>query len=194
MSRDPKSHDLIKTGLLTPFGTASTDKGVGSAVKVDVSKQVSSSLTLADFNWLGTGDQTLRQDKGKGLGKGKGPGKFKISSRGEETSLDHTFTDKIDGSGPILNNHMRNDISSSRNKNEESVHGNESTYSSEEDSPTRKERRKRKKALEEEEVESEDELVHVNWVRRGSGRSDRKRRGGGGEDDGDYNQYKERMR
>ena len=192
-SHDTVSHDLIKTGLLTPFGTTSTDKGVGSNKRAGTGKGVESesrpsiekedtpTVSLAEFDWLGLKEPSSSVSRDKG----KGPGKFKVAVKEKTTEKREMPNTSFDSS--IQD---RNENQSDRNKDREyNPHGNESEYDTPTSDESNKERRlgrKRKLRPLSDEFDSEEDTR--------SKRSKRKKGNGCGQDDGDVRLYKERLR
>ena len=214
------SHDLVKSGLLTPFGTSSTDRGVGTSKINDRSRKVTPSLTLTDFNWLG-----LKQNQPPGQkGKGKGPAKLKTppsSSGNNEVPLrtgqsdSHTgdfgnessndFGMKYEESSIVCkseheitgNGNESNSIQTPKNEDEDYEPGNESEddlYITDEELGGVEERGSKKRRIRELSSgdDSDGELVHVNWSKKPVGRSSRRK--SSCLDDGDETIFKERIK
>ena len=195
-SHDQESHDLIKSGLLTPFGTTSSDKGIGSAAisRPNLPREDTPSISLADFNWLGLEEQStvattaaaVSSSSNADKGKGKGPGKLKVNYKSESPSSDST-----PHSGSAASSNWNGN--GRMNMDNEYVPGKESGDDdlSEESllqlaSGRRKRRKPRPLANKE---DSEEEMVHLNWTK-----GNKRRKGGCGQDDGDIRLYKERIR
>ena len=172
-SHDQQSRDLIKSGLLTPFGTTSTDKGVGSAAVTDSPKEdTPPSFALAEFDWLGLQEQSMTIK-----GKGKCPGKMKVAREGS--------CDRRDGSD------KRGTMSI---MNEDISHRNESWNDVTNDKVLNIKRKRRKPRPPTEDEDSDGDVVHVNWGRaQKSNKRTRKKGCGCGHDDGDVRLYKERL-
>ena len=205
--------ELIRTGLLTPFGSSSSISNISATHQEGshdrhVRKSSSPAVSLADFDWLGITSRT--GDKGKG--KGKGPIKSKSTDK-----LSCTDQLKSSSSTPFKNMHLSSNTRthSSQYENDSAVdlrtesesqparYGSEDvdyrpgseasddSYETDDELGGVVEKRKRKRELISD--ESDDELIQVNWSKKKkSGKV--KRRGSGITDDGDEEVYKTRMR
>ena len=212
------SHDLVKSGLLTPFGTSSTDRGVGTSKINDQSRterKVTPSLTLTDFNWLGLKQNQPPVQKGKG----KGPAKLRThpsSSGNNEVPLFKARTGQSDSHTGDLGNESANNLSickseneimgngndsnsmqTSRNEDEDYEPGNESEddlYITDEELGGVEKRGSKKRRIRELSSgdDSDGELVHVNWSKKPVGRSSRRK--SSCLDDGDETIFKERIK
>lgn len=185
---------LIRSGLLTPFGTTPT-LPTNQPHDIHTTKRISSSpvVALADFDWLGpSNDDTdqLKNDVSKrtnreGASQATSSSKTLIDNEVENESrlLALKNEDTRESREESTSNRV-GPATSSRGEDESE----DSSYTTDEELGASKKRRKR--AIDED--ESEDELVQVNW------HGKKKKRNGGGVrtkgDDGDDGVYKARMR
>ena len=209
LSSIQSSHDadLIKTGLLTPFGTASTDKGVGSNKRAgpekgaeselspSIEKEDTPNLSLAEFDWLGLKEcsSSVSRDKGKGPGKFKVMKEKTIMKKGgmPDTGFDSSIHDRNRNQSDKNENQSdrngnQSDRNSDRNEDREYNHGNQYDYDTPTSDESNEERRRSRKRKLRPLSDSEEDT-------RSKG-SKRKKGNGCGQDDGDIRLYKDRLR
>ena len=183
---------LIRSGLLTPFGTTPTlptDRPHDS----NMTKRNSSSpvVTLADFDWLGPSNDDNDQFKNNISKRANKEGASQATSNNKEM-----IDNEVENESRLLalKNEDTKEESISRavgpaTSSRGEPESDDGSCTTDEELGVSKKRRKR--AIDEE--ESEDELVQVNWY----GKKKKKKDGGGVRikgDDGDDAVYKARMR